>query len=90
VVSSALPASPRACDKDLTPRGISKVMLKAGAAGKAKLVVTGKGAKLADTPLPGVRTNPFRLDPRPPASDHALRCTAPARLSRIASGERNR
>ena len=53
-------ASPRPCwratskgfryvDKDLTPSGVQTVVLKAGVAGKASIVVKGRGAPL-DTP----------------------------------------
>jgi Beta-propeller repeat len=39
-------------DKDLTPYGISKMTLRAGAPGKGKIVLTGKGESLSDTALP--------------------------------------
>ncbi|HZR80451.1 MAG TPA: SBBP repeat-containing protein [Candidatus Binatia bacterium] len=39
-------------DKDATPLGLSKMTMKAGAPGKAKIGISGKGANLPDTPLP--------------------------------------
>lgn len=39
-------------DKDATPDGIVTVVLKSGAAGKARIVVKGKGTALAVPPLP--------------------------------------
>jgi hypothetical protein len=42
----------RYSDRDLTPDGVQKVQLKAGAPGAAKIVVVGKGANLSLPPLP--------------------------------------
>ena len=39
-------------DKDLSAGGIHKLLLKSGSAGKAKIVVTGKGTNLQMPPLP--------------------------------------
>jgi hypothetical protein len=39
-------------DKDRSPDGLDKVLLKAGLAGKAKALVKGKGGNLPDLPLP--------------------------------------
>jgi hypothetical protein len=64
-------ASPRPCwrasasgyryvDKDLTPSGIQQVVLKAGMAGKAQVLVKGRGELLAMPSLP-VTTLPIRV-----------------------------
>ncbi|HEY2386967.1 MAG TPA: hypothetical protein VGK30_08405 [Candidatus Binatia bacterium] len=64
-------ASPRPCwrasttgyrysDRDLTPAGVQQVQLKAGIAGKAKIVLKGRGA-LLDLPDLPVTTLPLRV-----------------------------
>jgi hypothetical protein len=50
----------RYVDRDLTPAGVQQLLLRAGPAGKAQVVVKGKGA-LLDAPALPVQTLPLRV-----------------------------